>query len=172
MVTFVGFRFQEPGSIKPKCVGDVMVVAQGNMHASAGRVTAFHPYTRDPVMPYPAIEVSSGSVGGMSGGAVLDRKGPIVGLVSRGFTASDGLGPTYAAWIVQALMFEVVLPWPKRVYVPHTPLLNLPVDCIAIQGRQHVRLGGHRREIAYRRWPWFPAPFARLAMRALGQPLP
>lgn len=172
MLTVVGFRFEEPGSIKPERMGDIAVVAQGNMHASAGRVAAFHPYARDSRMPYPTIEISSGSVGGMSGGAVLDRNGAIVGLVSRGFAADDGLGPTYAAWILQALMFEVVLPWPKGVYAPDTPILNLPEDCIKIEGRRRVRLSRRQREITYRRWPWLPSPLERLAMRALGQRIP
>jgi hypothetical protein len=87
----------------------------------------------------------------MSGSAVLDRNGAIVGLVSRGFTADDGLGPTYAAWILQALMFEVVLPWPPGSTFPTPPILDLPEDCIRIEGRRRVRLSSRRREIMYRR---------------------
>jgi hypothetical protein len=171
-LTVVGFRFKDPDSITPEQTGGASVVAQGDMHASAGLVAAFHPYASSSLLPYPAIDISSGSVGGMSGGAVLDRNGAVVGLVSRGFTADDGLGPTYAAWILQALMFKVVLRWPHGVYAPDTPILNLPEDCIKIVGRRHVRLSRRRREITYRRWPWLPETVERLAMRVLGQQAP
>jgi hypothetical protein len=172
MLTVVGFRFKDPDSIMPEQLGGVKVVAQGDMHASAGRVAAFHPYASSSFLPYPAIEISSGVVGGMSGGAVLDRNGAIVGLVSRGFTADDGLGPTYSAWILQALMFKVVLRWPNGVYVPDTAILNLPKDCIKIVGRRRVQLSSGRREITYRRCRWLPSRLERLAMRALGQQPP
>jgi hypothetical protein len=78
----------------------------------------------------------------MSGGAVLDRDGAVVGILSTGLSHDDGRGPSNAAWIIHALMFRVTLLWPRALYQPDTPLLDLPDDLLRILGREHVRLTG------------------------------
>jgi hypothetical protein len=92
--------------------------------------------------PTAKVEVRCGSLGGMSGGALVDAGGALLGIVSRSFETEDGPGPSTAAWILHALMFGVTLPWPPGVYPPDTPLRDLPPDQLTIYGRENVRLVG------------------------------
>jgi hypothetical protein len=87
----------------------------------------------------------------MSGGAVIDEHGALVGILSRSFDTEDGNGPSTAAWIIHALMFDVTLPWPPGAYQPNTPILNLPHDQLTIYGRDRVRLVGPM-DIEYTAW--------------------
>ena len=45
--------------------------------------------------PFPVIEISCGTLGGMSGGAVLDASGSVIGILSAGLSHDDGRGPSY-----------------------------------------------------------------------------
>jgi hypothetical protein len=94
-LTIFGFRFddvQEDGQ---------GYRAAGNLYAAAGTVTdVYHPKHFLPSLPFPTIDIACGSLGAMSGGAVLDHDGLLVGMISRGWTTDDMEGPTYAAWIV------------------------------------------------------------------------
>jgi hypothetical protein len=89
-------------------------------------------------MPYPTIEIACGSLGGMSGGAILDDDGFLLGVTSRGVDADDGLGPTFAAWIVGALHRSVELPWPPGVYSSPIHLLDIDDRLLGIEGREKV----------------------------------
>jgi hypothetical protein len=63
-LTIVGFRFDDLQE------EDGRFAAAGHLYAAAGTVTAVYCTFRDPtLMPYPAIEISCGSLGAMSGGA-------------------------------------------------------------------------------------------------------
>jgi hypothetical protein len=73
----------------------------------------------------PTIEVACGSIGGMSGGALLDETGFLLGTTSRGLTSEDGLGPTLAAWVVGALNRELEIPWPPGLYPQPVHLLDI-----------------------------------------------
>jgi len=101
--------------------------------------------------PFPVIEISCGTVGGMSGGAVLDSHGAIIGILSMGLSHDDGRGPSNAAWIIQALQFNVALHWPRDVYPPDCPILDLPDNLMRIIGREHVALSGSL-QIDYTPW--------------------
>jgi hypothetical protein len=152
-LTIVGFRFEDP------CSGDdlgdidgVPVVSRGQLYAAAGETEAvWYPYRDRVLMPFPTIEITCGSLGGMSGGAVMDRDGAVVGVLSTGLSHEDGRGPSNAAWIIHALMFRVNLIWPPGLYTPETPILDLPGGLIKIVGRDRVRLTGPN-QIDYTIW--------------------
>jgi hypothetical protein len=152
-LTVVGFRFDDAGAIDDlPPVDGIQIVSRGQLYAAAGRTAAVYYQYRDQVMaPFPIIEVACGSLGGMSGGAVLDRNGAVVGILSTGLSHDDGRGPSNAAWIIHALMFTVTLLWPRALYSPDTPLLDLPDDLLRIVGREHVRLTG-THELEYTPW--------------------
>lgn len=86
-----------------------------------------------------------------AGGAVIDESRALIGILSRSFETEDGCGPSTAAWIIHALLFDVTLPWPPGVYKANTPLLDLPQDQLTIYGRDKVRLVGPM-EIEYTAW--------------------
>lgn len=152
-LTIVGYRFDLPEKDAEPLPGlGVPPVGVGQLYAAVGERTALYYPERDPrLVPFPAIEIGCGSLGGMSGGAVIDQGGALVGLLSRSFQSDDGRGPSTAAWIIHALMFEVTLPWPAGTYPPDTPLLHLPDEQLTIYGRDKVRLVGPR-EIEYTCW--------------------
>jgi len=105
-LTIVGFRFLE---VRERGTD---YIAEGDLYAAKGEVTAVYHPMRDAVrMPFPAIEIACDSLGGMSGGAVLDGKGFLVGIVSSGYPASEGqTGTTYAAWVIRHLTGNYVFP--------------------------------------------------------------
>lgn len=70
---------------------------------SSGLVTAAYPAGRGERMASPCFEVAMDTVGGMSGGAVMDANGYLVGIVSSSF---DG-GPSYVTLIWEALRLRV-----------------------------------------------------------------
>ncbi|WP_142916619.1 trypsin-like peptidase domain-containing protein, partial [Klebsiella pneumoniae] len=68
---------------------------------SSGLVTAAFPQGRGERMPAPCIEVEMDTMGGMSGGPVVDSDGNVIGVVSSSF---DG-GPSYVTLIWDALNY-------------------------------------------------------------------
>jgi hypothetical protein len=108
----------------------------GQLLTSAGPMTALHYPRRDSVLvPYPAIEIACGSVGGMSGGAVVDTTGHLVGIISTGLSHSDGRGPTLASWLITSLGTCVAPTWlPDETPVP---IISIP-EPLYIQGRERV----------------------------------
>jgi hypothetical protein len=149
-VHLVGLRF-----LAPAIDNTDRVSLRGELHAARGEVVATHHPIRDPVlMPFPTIEVSCGSLGGMSGGAVLDDDGFLLGVTSRGFDAPDGLGPTFAAWTVGALNRAVELPWPPGLYASPIHLLDVDQRLLNLDGRDKVAVEGEttvRYEVWFRR---------------------
>ena len=112
----------------------------GNLYTAAGDVGAVHLPMRDRVlMPFPTIEVACGSIGGMSGAAVLDETGFLLGVTSRDLTSEDGLGTTFAAWVVGALNRELEIPWLPGLYPQPVHLLDIDHPLLFIEGRDHVR---------------------------------
>jgi hypothetical protein len=109
-LTIIGFRFEDLQEDAGR------FTAAGDLYAAAGTVTAvYYPFRHPTLMPYPAIDISCGSLGAMSGGAVLDRDGLLVGTISRGWETDDRRGPTYAAWVVGALNRKVTIQVPSSV---------------------------------------------------------
>jgi hypothetical protein len=142
-VHIVGFRLEathEP----PAFAGELL--------GAAGEVTAvYHPIRDRVLMPYPAIEIACGSLGGMSGGAVLDDQGFLLGIISRGMTIEDGRGPTYAAWLVGGLDRQLTIPWPPGLHPEHVHLLDIDPEVLRIEGRDRFTVldGG---KVAYEVW--------------------
>ena len=153
-LTIVGYRIDRPDArLEPlPIIRGVSAVGRGDLYIARGETETIYYPQRDALLaPFPAIEVRCGALGGMSGGAVLDDGGALVGILSRSFETNDGRGPSTAAWIIHALMFDVTLPWPPGVYQPDTPILDLPHDWLTIYGRDKVRLVGPM-EIEYTAW--------------------
>lgn len=131
----VGFKFptvrREPGGFR----------AFGNLYFAAGPVAAVYPIRRDALLlPYPCIEIACGSLNGMSGGAVLDGRGRLVGVISRGWETDDGQGPSYAAWIVGALNRSVEISWPPGMYPQPIHLLAMDTHLMPIEGRDRIEV--------------------------------
>lgn len=76
---------------------------------SSGLVSAAYPGGRGERMPAPCIEVEMDTVGGMSGGAVLNADGHLVGILSSSFEG----GPSYVSLIWDALRLRVEGAIPK-----------------------------------------------------------
>lgn len=76
---------------------------------SSGVVTTAYPSGRGERMPSPCFEVNMDTLGGMSGGAVVNGGGNLVGILSSSF---DG-GPSYVTLIWDAIRLRVKGPIPK-----------------------------------------------------------
>jgi hypothetical protein len=70
---------------------------------SSGLVTSAFPYGRGSRMPAPCFEVEMDTLGGMSGGAVVNSEGYLVGIVS---SSLEG-GPSYVTLIWEAIRLRV-----------------------------------------------------------------
>jgi hypothetical protein len=145
-LTIVGFKFD---NLQEE---DGRFTAAGHLYAAAGTVTAVYSPLRHPtLMPYPAIEISCGSLGAMSGGAVLDGDGLLVGIISRGLETEDRRGPTFAAWIVGALNRKLEVPWPPGLYGDEIHVLDIPEQLLRIEGRDAISVIDENR-FRYRIW--------------------
>lgn len=113
----------------------------GDLYASTGEVVAVYHPIRDPIlMPFPTIEIACSSALGMSGGAVLDDIGHLLGVISRSFSAPDGRGPTSAAWIVGGINRELEITWPSGLYPQPVHLLDIDRRLLRLEGRDRVRV--------------------------------
>lgn len=149
-LTIIGYRFDRQEAESLPIINGVRAVGRGDLYIAAGEVETIYYPQRDSVLaPFPAIEIKCGSLGSMSGGAVIDEAGALVGIISRGW--HDDGPPSTAAWIIHALMFDVTLPWPPGAYEPNTAILDLPDDQLKIYGRDKVRIAGPL-EIEYTAW--------------------
>ena len=124
---------------------------EARLLGSKGAVTGVYPNRHQyPLVPYPCIELLCDSLGGMSGGAVLDDAGFLLGIISRGMSPDGGKGPTFAAWLVPSLTRSIEISWPPGVYNgPVTPMKMNPV-MIAIEGRDAV--SEVDEGVAYKAW--------------------
>ncbi len=73
---------------------------------SSGRVSGAFPYGRGERMPSPCIEVDMDTLGGMSGGPVVNDKGELIGIVSSSWEG----GPSYVTLIWDVLRTTVDTP--------------------------------------------------------------
>lgn len=149
-LTIVGFRFAEPPELTNSKFAGLM---EGDLFAAAGEVVAtYHPIRDKVLMPFPTIEVACGSLHGMSGGAVLDQNGALMGIVSRSLKSEDGNndGPTSAVWLIGALGRRLDLPWPSGLYGERVEIMAIPERLLHIIGRDAVTVTESRTE--YRVW--------------------
>jgi len=108
--------------------------------SAVGIVSKVYPHQRDSVlMPFPTIEILCGSIGGMSGGVAMDESGHVCGVISRGLSDDDKIGPTYASWLVAALGREVKVAWPPSLFDSPQRVVGIE-RLIAIQGRDKIRV--------------------------------
>jgi len=137
----VGVRFREgPGSVDPVTGVTDAVEGTGLMFVSSGAAGAFSFPAHDSVLaPYPTIEILSGTFGGMSGGAVLDTSGAVVGIISRGWRTDDREGPTLAAWWTPLLLWRPAASGLPGVDEPGTPVFEMRT--VNILGRENVDVG-------------------------------
>lgn len=122
------YRHVEPGELSTQTnVGDIYV--------ARGEVGEIYEDRRDQALPFPAFEVRCGSHGGMSGGAVLDNAGKLLGVITRGWAFLDGEGPTYATRITELLNRPVRLTWPPDVYPELAAPVDIDPDLLDLEGR-------------------------------------
>jgi hypothetical protein len=134
-LTIVGFHFDKNNNLLDGVTGAVTAV--GQMYAAVGEVSQFYWPVRDSSLaPFPAFEILCGVKGGMSGGAVLDKDGGVVGVVSIGFL--DEEPPTLGAWCVDVFGWHVTASWPRNFYPASTPIANVPV--VRVLDRQHLTI--------------------------------
>lgn len=153
VLTILGFRFPEAPEFS-----DGGWTAAGDLFAAAGTVTAvYHPIRDRVLLPGPTIEIACGSLGGMSGGAVLDQSGMLMGLISSGLDHEDGAGPTFAAWVIGALDRQLGIPWPPGLYKDRVGVMEIPEQLLHIAGREAIRVTSPGRT-RYRIWFDRPEP--------------
>lgn len=138
LVTFVGFREDQGQRVVE--MGDIVSqTSVGDLYVTQGHVGSVYPDGRDPLLlPYPSFEVLCGSIGSMSGGAVLDVSGKLVGVISRGLTIDDGEGPSYATVINEVLTRPVEPEWPPGLYPDRLALHEVDPDLLGIEGRDKL----------------------------------
>ena len=125
---------------------------QSDMYIAAGTVVAVYPHGRDKVLlPYPVIEVSCGSLGGMSGGIAIDKNGLVIGIVSRALDTEDCCGPTYVSWIILSLTKSIPSLWPPGLITVPTPLLTMDPRLVYIDKREALS-GSTENELNYKIW--------------------
>lgn len=112
LVTMVGFRAASNSFERRD--DDVADVGAG-MLISSGVVTKRYLQGRDRVkIPWPTLEVDCPTVGGMSGGAVFDSRGFLVGLITSSIEGGPEAepAPTYAALLWSILGQKFPGGWP------------------------------------------------------------
>ena len=111
----------------------------GQVIVSKGRAKARYPSGRDRVMmPWPCVEVSCASWGGMSGGPVYDAQGMLIGVLSSSVTGEDNDGPSFVSLIWPALVAQFEGGWPEPVFRNPTRLVDLDARLCAIDRRNAV----------------------------------
>ncbi len=134
-VTIVGFRFDE---ILDDAVNDPVPLI-GSMYVSQGAAGQFSFPIHDSVLaPYPTIEVLSGTLGGMSGGAVIDVNGHVIGITSRGLSHEDQMGPSLAAWWLPAFYWTPSLSWPTGMHDGVCAVADNVT--VRVAGREHIEI--------------------------------
>ncbi|OGA45934.1 MAG: hypothetical protein A3G24_26305 [Betaproteobacteria bacterium RIFCSPLOWO2_12_FULL_62_13] len=143
--------------------GDGGSAIAGQLLCCAGEVSQVFPTGRDRVMlPWPTVEVSGPSWGGMSGGPVVDDSGMLIGLLSSSVTAEAGPGPSYVSHLWPVLTASFGGGWPESLFTNSTTLLEMDSSLCGIEGRDALRFNTDpvtgRVTTQYRPWYERPAP--------------
>jgi hypothetical protein len=82
-----------------------------DLTASRGIVEEVHPSRRDSVgIPYPSFRTNGNYLPSMSGGPIIDTKGHVLGVISRGMDIADDAHPTsYGAVVASIIEHKVDL---------------------------------------------------------------
>ncbi len=147
-LTFIGFRFPLVAALLDSDGTNFV----GELLTSCGPTSQVYETKRDHLLiNFPAIEVECGAVGGMSGGALLDKDGYLMGVTSKSMETEDGRGPAYAAWILAGLNFRVNVEWPSGLYEQNCPVLALNPAVVQIAGREYIERINDQ-QVIYRHW--------------------
>lgn len=85
------------------------------LYESAGEVTEVMPADPSSSMPWPRFRVSAEWPSGMSGGPVVNARGNVIGVISRGWTGEAGSTAThFAGWEVSRRTFATIDPYAVR----------------------------------------------------------
>jgi hypothetical protein len=138
------FRHVEPGELGAQ-------TNVGDMYIAQGKVGDIYEDGRDAVLlSFPSFEVNCGSHGGMSGGAVLDDAGKLLGVITRGWATDGGDGPTYATRITELLNRPVRLTWPPGLHPERAALVDIDSQVLDLEGRDKlVQIDG---QFGYQIW--------------------
>lgn len=134
-LTIVGFRFDDDENLMDPATSAIKVT--GHMFVAAGEMAEFSWILRDKVgSPFPCFDILCGSRGDMSGGAVLDKAGGLVGMISSGFSAANGERRSRGAWCVPVFGWQVTASWPTDFYPPGTSIAAIPE--VRIRARENL----------------------------------
>jgi len=152
-VTIFGFR---AGELEFPRVGNEVPTFSFNLLVCAGEVVERY-VSRDRVMmPWPTLEVSCPTWGGMSGGPVFDSNGKILGLLSSSFTTDSGDGPSYVSLLIPCLSTQFEGGWPGPLFRGKQSLLELDPRICHIDKREAYSITRHpdtgQTTISYRVW--------------------
>lgn len=151
-ITIAGFRFQDDPVVfetgAPITIDGLLYVS----HGAAGELA----YPRHSTLrPFSTLDVLAGSLGGMSGGAILDASGALLGVLSRGFDDIDTGPMSFAAWWPPALSFRPQLTWPHGFYKrPGQALAEL--FGLMIYGREYIAFEEASNSFVLGRWESLP----------------
>lgn len=102
---------------------------------SSGLVTELYYDGRGSHIKGPCVEVGMSVLGGMSGGAVFNSEGKIVGVITSGLDEGDNAsGLTYVSLVWPALLSTVHAPWPEN----HWPNEAAGLQVVANNGSARV----------------------------------
>ena len=113
------------------------------LRIGVGEVTLHHLNGRGSLARGPTIEVASHTEGGMSGGAVFDKNGMLVGVLSRGFDTAERHGPSLVSLAVPAILASIVPAFLPHLYSGCDTLFDLPPHIFEIDGRDLLRPINH-----------------------------
>lgn len=85
-----------------------------------GPITDVYPDRRDRSLPNPSICVSARTVGGMSGGAAFDKRGRLIGVISRGDSES-----AFISLLWPCAFTPLEMSWPPGLFPGRTNLVQL-----------------------------------------------
>jgi hypothetical protein len=146
-----GFRADEKSFLRGK-----KSRLTANVIVTKGKVTARYPNGRDSVMlPWPCLEVSCPSWGGMSGGPAFDSAGRLVGILSSSFEAIESPEPSYVSLVWPALTPTLQEGWPRNLIAKPTNLIDYPANLCDIDKRTAVfKILDKEGNVSFGYQPW------------------
>lgn len=134
VLAVIGFRFPEE---LVRSAQEPHESALGALYISRGPVSEVFPTRRDEhLLNYPSFQIECGVLPSMSGGAILDASGHLIGIVSRGLSTTDGETLTFGSWLAPTMGRQLTLPWPPGMYPTEFDLATADFPGVWIEGRE------------------------------------